>query len=84
MQNRKGNMPERGFKVMTIKILTRFQKKVDNISETLDKKIKNNISEINNSINEIKNTIYRINSSLQEAEEPIGDLEYVVKGKQSS
>lgn len=51
-------MPERGFKVTTIKILTRFQKRVDNISETLDKKIKNNISEINNSINEIKNTIY--------------------------
>ncbi|VFV33639.1 Hypothetical predicted protein, partial [Lynx pardinus] len=54
---------------MIINILTGLQKRVENMSETLDKEIKNTISEIKNSITEIKNTIDRINSRLQEAEE---------------
>ena len=50
------NMPDREFKVMFIKIYTGFQKRVEDISDILDKEIlKNNISEMKNSVNEIKN-----------------------------
>ena len=34
------NMPDREFKVMIIKILTGFEKTVEDISETLNKEIK--------------------------------------------
>ena len=50
-------MPDREVKVMIIKILTGLQKRVEDISETLDKEIKkNNLSEMKNSTDEIKNT----------------------------
>ena len=39
---------------MIIKRLTGLQQRVEDISETLDKEMKDNISEVNNSINEIK------------------------------
>ena len=48
------NIPDTEFKVLIIKILTGLQKRVEDISETLDKEMKDNISEVNNSINEIK------------------------------
>ena len=35
-------MPDREFKVMIIKILTELEKRVENISETLNKEIKKN------------------------------------------
>ena len=47
---------------------------MEDISETLDKEIKNNISEMKYSINEIKNIIDGINNRPQEAEH-INDLE---------
>ena len=61
--------------LMIIKILTGLEKRVEDISETLNKEIKNNISEMKNSINEIKNTLGGINGRLQEAEDCIRDLE---------
>jgi len=45
------NMPDREFKVMVIKILTGFEKRVENISETLNTEIKKN--QMKNTINEI-------------------------------
>ena len=39
---------------MIIKRLTGLQQRVEDISETLDKEMKDNISEVNNAINEIK------------------------------
>lgn len=36
----KNNMPDRGLKVMIIKLLTGLQERVEDISETLDKEIK--------------------------------------------
>ena len=47
-------MPDPEFKVMIIKRHTGLQKKVDDISETLEKVIKNNIPETKNSINKVK------------------------------
>ena len=35
------NMPDRGFKAMVIKILTGFQERVGDLSETLDKETEN-------------------------------------------
>ena len=46
------NMPSRKFKVLIIKILTGFEKKVENISETLNKEIKKE-AEMKKTINEI-------------------------------
>ena len=37
------NMPDTEFKVMTIKILTELEKRVENTSETLNTQIRNNI-----------------------------------------
>ena len=54
------NIPDREFKVTIIKILTGFEKKVEEFSETLNKDIENikkNQSETKYSINEIKNTL---------------------------
>ena len=64
-------MPDREFKVMDIKILTGLEKRVEYLSETLNKKtgnIKKKQSEMKNSITEIKNTLDGINSRLEEAE----------------
>ena len=71
------NMPDREFKVMVIKILTGLEKRVEDISETLNNEIKKNQSEMKNTINEIKNTLDGINNRVDEAEESISDL----KGK---
>lgn len=63
------NMTDREFKVIIIKILKGLEKRVEDISETLNKEIKNNISKMKNSISEIKNTIDGINSRLQKVKE---------------
>ena len=68
-------MPDREFKVMIIKVLSRLQRKVEDITEILDKEIKMSVSKIKNSINEMKNTIDGINRRLQETEECINGLE---------
>ena len=62
-------MPDKEFKVMIIKILTGLEKRVEDISKTLNTEIKKKQSEIKNTINEIKNTLDGINSRLEEAEE---------------
>ena len=36
------NVPHREFKVMVIKILTQFKKRVEDLSETLNKEMENN------------------------------------------
>ena len=69
------NMPHREFKIMTIKILTGLEKRLEDTSETLNKEIKKNQSEMKNTINEIENTLDGINSRIHEAEERTDDLE---------
>ena len=73
------NVPDREFEVMVIKILTGLEKRVEGLSETLNKgteKTKKNQSEMKNSINEIKNALDGMNSTLEEAEEWIHDLKH--------
>jgi len=62
-------MPDREFKVMTMKILTGLEKRVEDISETLNTEIRNNIAEIKGSIGEMRNTFDGMNNRLGEAEE---------------
>ena len=60
------NMPVREFKVMAIKLLIGLDKRVGNLSETLNKevRVKKNQSVMQNSITDIKNTLEGINSRL--------------------
>jgi len=51
------SMPDRELKAMIIKILTGFEKRVEDISETLNNEIKKNQSEMKTTINEIKNIL---------------------------
>ena len=62
-------MSGRKFKVMITKILTGFEKRMEDFSETLKKVIKENQSEMKNTVIEIKNTTHGINSRLEAAEE---------------
>jgi len=41
---------------MIIRILTELEKKVEDMSKTINREIKNNIAEIKGSINKIRNT----------------------------
>ena len=69
---------------MIIKTLTALEKRMENINEALNKEIKKNKSEMKNMISEIKHTPDGINSRLEEAEEPINDLEdRVMEGNQA-
>ena len=58
------NMPDREFKVIVLKILD--LRRMEDISETINKEIKKNESEMKNTINEIKNTLDGINIRLEE------------------
>ena len=60
---------------MIINTLTGLEKRVEDISKTLNKQIKKNLSEMKNIINEIKNIPDGKNSRLEAAEEWISNLE---------
>ena len=51
------NMPYREIKAMIIKILTGLEKRVEDISDILNKDIQNYILDMKNSMNETQNTI---------------------------
>ena len=67
-------MPDGVFKAIIVRILTGLEKRVEDISETLNTEIRNNIAEIKGSINEMRNMLDGINSRLEEAEEQINGL----------
>ena len=69
------NKPDREFKTMIIRIVMGLEKIVEDMSETLNTEIRNNIAEIKDSINEMRNTLHGMSSRLEEAEERINDLE---------
>ena len=68
------NMPDRQFKAMIIRILTGLEKSMEDMSETLNTEIKNNITETKSSTNKMKNMLHVLNS-MKEAEERTSDLE---------
>ena len=64
-----GNMLDREFKTMNIKILSGLEKRLVNISETLNIEIRNKIAEIKDSINKMRNRLDGKNSRMEEAED---------------
>jgi len=65
---------------MIIRILTELEKKVEDMSKTINREIKNNIAEIKGSINEMRNMLDGMNSRLEEAEEQTNSLMDKVMG----
>ena len=73
-----GSLPEREFRVMTVKIIQNLGKRMEKIKETFNRdleELKSKYTMMNNTINEIKNTLEGINSKITEAEEWRSDLE---------
>jgi len=54
-------MPYEKFKAMIIRILTGLENRVEEISETINKEVRNNIAEIKGSINEMRHTLDGMN-----------------------
>ena len=62
------HMPDREFKLIITRILTGLEKGLEDMSETLNTEIRNNIAEIKGSINEMRNMLDGMNSRLEKAE----------------
>ena len=73
-----GSLPEKEFRIMTVKMIQNLGNRIDKMQEIFNKDIeelKRNQATIKNTINEIKNTLDGINSRITEAEERVSDLE---------
>ena len=79
-----GKLPEREFRIMIVKMLQRFESRMEKMEEAFNtvntitkgiEKIKNKKTEMNNTITEIKNILEGINNRISEAEEQISELE---------
>ena len=57
--------PDGEFKAVIIRILTGLEKRVENISETINIEIRDNIAEVKGLINEMRNMLSGMNSSLE-------------------
>ena len=71
-ENEIGNLPEKKFRIMIVKMIKNLENKIEKMQESINKdleELKNKHTEINNTITEIKNTLEGINSSISEAEE---------------
>ena len=72
-----GRLPEKEFKVMTVKMIQNLGNRMEKIQETFNKdleELKSKQTMMNNTINEIKNSLEGINSRIAKAEERISDL----------
>ena len=76
-----GNLPEKEFRVVIIKMIKELGRRMDTQSEKLEvfnmkfESIKKNQMEMNSKITEMKNTLEGINSRLNDTEERISELE---------
>ena len=71
-------LPEKEFRVMTVKMIQNLGNRMEKIQETFNKNLEELKSKqimMNHTINEIKNSLEGINSRITEAEERISDLE---------
>ena len=72
------SLPEKEFRVMTVKMIQNLGNRMEKIQETCNKDLKELKSKqtvMNNTIHEIKNSLEGINSRITEAEERISDLQ---------
>ena len=85
-----GNLPEKLFRIMTVKMIQDLRKRMEANVEKMQKvfnkdleelknkhleELKDKQTEMNNTIIEMKNTLEGINSRITKAEELISDLE---------
>ena len=73
-----GNVPEREFRVMIVKMIQNLRNRMEKIQETFNKdpeELKSKQTVMNNTIIEIKNTLEGINSRITEAEEWTNEAE---------
>ena len=73
-----GSLPEKGFRVMIVKMIQNLGNRMEKIQATFNKDLEEQKSKqtmMNNTIHEIKNSLEGINSRITEAEELISDLE---------
>ena len=73
-----GNLPEKEFWVMIVKMIQNLRNRMEKKQETFNKdleELKTKQTVMNNPITEIKNTLEGINSTITEAEERISELE---------
>ena len=70
-----GNMLDTEFKAMILRILSRLKKRLEDISETINTEIRNNIAEIQGSINKMRKALDGRKRQMEKAEERINDLE---------
>ena len=67
-----GKLPEKGFRIMIVKMIKNLESKMEKMQESINRDIqelKNKHVEINNIITEIRNMLEGINSRISEAEE---------------
>ena len=67
-----GNLPEKEFRIMIVKMIQNLGNRKEKIQETFNKdreELKSKQTVINNTLNEIKNTLEGTNSRITEAEE---------------
>ena len=77
-ENKIGNLTEKEFRVMIVKMIQNLGNTMEKIQESFNKDLEDLKSKqivMNNTINEIKSTLEGINSRKTEAEEWISDLE---------
>ena len=73
-----GSIPEKGFRVMIVKMTQNLGSRMEKIQETFNKdveELKRKQTMMNNTINEVTNSLEGINSRITEAEEQISDPE---------
>ena len=73
-----GNLPEKEFRVMIVKMIQILGNRMEKIQETFNKdleELKSKQTVMNNTITEIKNTLEGINSRINKAEEWISEQE---------
>ena len=72
-----GSLPEKDFRIMTVKMIQNLGNRTEKIKETFQKdleELKSKQTVMNNTINEIKNSPEWINRRITEAEKRISDL----------
>ena len=73
-----GNLPEKEFRVMIVKMIQNLGNRMEKIQETFNKdleELKRKQTVMNNTITEIKNTLEGISRRITEVEERISELE---------
>ena len=71
-----GKLPEKEFRIMTVKMIKNLENKMEKMLESIIKnleELKNKYTETNNIITEIKNTLEGINTRISETEEQISE-----------